>query len=419
MPSLADLPVVVYVMSDEDDPALLSVTGATASMLGLAAEDCVGLRPLHIGAIEAEDRLRMRASWQTARNSSEGIHRATFRVRREGPRTVWAQSEQTRLVDTSTGATLWHGVLTDISERIEREAALASAAEGYRSLVDHLPAITYRVAPDDDRRTLFVSPQVERSLGYSLEEWLDQQDIWTELLHPDDREPTLAAWDAANESGERFEHRYRLISSDGTPRWFQDVAVLIRDESGRPTYWEGVQMDVTEQQRMEEDLRAATFFLEERVREGSETLAEASAVLELEAAERRLAEARYERLLKGVPAWIYSWKITDGVASGGFTSPQSQTDFGFDLAEAERAGNGYWQSFVHPDDVDRVFASIQRSAREGIPFEETYRWITRTGRTFRILDRARPAWFDHATRCGEFVGVMVQMGEPDPIPEEG
>lgn len=396
-------------MSDEDDPVLLAVAGATLRIIGRSSEEFVGMRPLRMPQVNAVDRLRMRASWQEARGSGSGVHRGLFRIRRPDGEVVWVQEEATRVLDPKTGEPLWHGVLVDVTERVDREDALESSGEHYRSLVEHLPAILYRVAPDDDRRTLFVSPQVERSLGYSLEEWLEQSDIWTELLHPDDREPTLAAWDKANETGERFECRYRLISSDGTPRWFQDVAVLIMDDAGEPLCWEGVQMDVTRQQKLEEDLRDATFFLEERVRERSATLDEASAVLELEARERRMAEARYERLLKSVPVWLYSWKVVDGRATGGFTTPQAKSDFGFDLEEADRVGTAYWRKFVHPDDADRVFAATERAARDGTPFEEVYRWITPSGRTYRVLDRARAAWFDPETLCGEFIGVMVDI----------
>lgn len=400
-------------MSDEDDPVLLAVAGATERMIGWSSEACVGLRPLRLPQVDPTDRLRMRGSWQQERRSDIGIHRSVFRVIREDGAIVWVQDEATRIFDPSTGEARWQGVLVDVTERMGREEALSSAVEGYRSLVDHLPAIAYRVAPDDDRRTLFVSPQVELSLGYSREEWLEQYDIWTELLHPDDREPTLAAWDEANGSAERFEHRYRLISSDGTPRWFHDIAVLIRDEKGLPLFWEGVQLDVTEQHGVEEDLRDASFFLEERVRERTSTLEEANAVLELEMNERRLAETRYETLVTGVPAWLYSWRVVDGRATGGFTSPRVQRDFGYDLEEAERLGSSYWRRFVHPEDVDRVFASIARSAREGVPFEEVFRWLTPDGRTFRVLDRAHAAWFDPATGSGEFVGIMVDIGSLD------
>jgi len=96
----------------------------------------------------------------------------------------------------------------------------------YRALVENLPAVIYQVAPDDDRRTKYVSPHVETALGYSREEWLDQPDIWMELLHPEDREPTLAAHDLHNETGRPWSREYRLIASDGQVVWFRDVANL-------------------------------------------------------------------------------------------------------------------------------------------------------------------------------------------------
>ena len=116
----------------------------------------------------------------------------------------------------------------------------------YRALVENLPAVIYQVAPDDDRRTMYVSPHVETALGYSRDEWLDQPDIWMELLHPDDREQTLAAHDLHNETGRPWSREYRLIANDGRVVWFRDVANLVRDEGGRPQHWLGLQLDITE-----------------------------------------------------------------------------------------------------------------------------------------------------------------------------
>ena len=106
-------------------------------------------------------------------------------------------------------------MLHDVSPEKRTENALREAEQRSRALVENLPAVVYQVAPDDDRRTLYASSQVERALGYSREEWLDQPDIWVELLHPDDREPTLAAHDEHNLTGEPWSREYRLIASDG------------------------------------------------------------------------------------------------------------------------------------------------------------------------------------------------------------
>ena len=77
----------------------------------------------------------------------------------------------------------------------------------YRLLVEQIPAVVYEMDRDDERRTLYVSPHVEEILGYSRQEWLDQPDIWTELLHEDDREIELAAHDQHTETGEPWSPR--------------------------------------------------------------------------------------------------------------------------------------------------------------------------------------------------------------------
>ena len=103
----------------------------------------------------------------------------------------------------------------------------------YRALVEQVPAIVYEMGPDDERQTLFVSPHVEELLGYSQQEWLDQPDIWIELLHPEDREIELAAHDLHNQTGEPWGREYRLIASDGSVVWVSDKAVLVPDARGR------------------------------------------------------------------------------------------------------------------------------------------------------------------------------------------
>ena len=110
--------------------------------------------------------------------------------------------------------------------------------------------------------------QVEVALGYSRQEWLEQPDIWVELLHPDDREPSSPRTTTTTRRGAPWSREYRLIASDGRPVWFRDVARLLRDEDGRrDVHWLGVQLDITELKRLESELRASRDELERRVQE--------------------------------------------------------------------------------------------------------------------------------------------------------
>src|SRR5581483_10363812 len=176
---------------------------------------------------------------------------------RPAGRSIWVRMGCVPIRDASGSVLFWQGVLADITRIKETEESLRRSEAWHRALVENIPAVVYTVAPDDDRMTLYVSPQVETALGYTREEWLQQPDIWMELLHPDDREPTLAAHDLANETGNPWSREYRLIASDGRAVWFRDVATLVRDEHGAPQYWQGVQLDITELKEAEEALRRA------------------------------------------------------------------------------------------------------------------------------------------------------------------
>ena len=128
------------------------------------------------------------------------------------------------------------------------------ARESYRSIVEHIPAITYIDDVNDQASALFVSPQIETMLGYHVDEWMDDPELWPKILHPDDRARALAENARHNETGEPFSLEYRLYAKDGHLVWVHDEAVIVRDERGAPRYSHGVMMDISERKRTEEQV---------------------------------------------------------------------------------------------------------------------------------------------------------------------
>jgi signal transduction histidine kinase len=79
--------------------------------------------------------------------------------------------------------------------------------------------------------------------------------MWLARMHDDDRERVIREHHASNASGFPFRLEYRIFAADGREVWFRDEAVLVRDDDGRPMFWRGIMLDITEQKRVEGQLR--------------------------------------------------------------------------------------------------------------------------------------------------------------------
>jgi two-component system, cell cycle sensor histidine kinase and response regulator CckA len=124
-------------------------------------------------------------------------------------------------------------------------------AQRYRQLVERLPGVVYR-ASIRSGDWHYVSPAIERVLGWTPEEWRKHQAPWGTSLHEDDREAALRQEELALELG-FLRSEYRMRRKDGGIVWIRDEATLI-EEDGEPQ-WHGMLTDVTEQRTLENRLR--------------------------------------------------------------------------------------------------------------------------------------------------------------------
>jgi len=193
-------------------------------------------------------------------------------------------------------AKLYEEAQREIAERKETELRLKEAEARFRTLVEHIPAMTYMEAAANRARGtdfLYMSPQIEAVLGYSPEEWMTDPGLFARTLHPDDREQVLEEDARTSRTGEPFKMEYRHVARDGSVVWMRDEAVLVRDHAGDPLYWLGVQFDITDRRETEEALRQS----EERYRTVVKQAAEGIFVVDIDTKLILEANAAYRNLL--------------------------------------------------------------------------------------------------------------------------
>jgi len=134
-------------------------------------------------------------------------------------------------------------------------AELPNALARYRTLLEQIPAVVFMAFLDKGIGEAYVSPQIEKIIGFSQEEWLNDPVRWYQHIHPDDK----ARWsiEAAQMflTGEPLRSVYRVLARDGRVIWFHCEAKMVRAADGHPWFIHGVAFDITELKQAEEALK--------------------------------------------------------------------------------------------------------------------------------------------------------------------
>jgi len=240
------------------------VSPSAETVVGYSAEELIALGlDGALGLIHQDDVSAMTAVAASLPNTGTG--QVEYRHRTKAGAYRWV-SHQMWLVRDGAGRPVYRdGNIRDVTPRKELEHAvhktvreledrvrqLSESESRYRTMGETLPYGVWLTDPQG--RALYTSQSFLDLLNMSMEEM--QQFGWTQRLVPEDVEPMLNKWFHCIETGDMWDHEHRILDRNGEIRTVLTRGLPVRDEHGVVTSWVGVNLDITDRKRLEEQFR--------------------------------------------------------------------------------------------------------------------------------------------------------------------
>lgn len=188
---------------------------------------------------------------------------------------------------------------------------------------------------------------------------------WLKRVHPEDRASADAAAQNTVTEGIDFDTEFRILLPDGKVRWVVGKAQVFNDISGKPYRLIGVNMDITDRKKVEEELRTSA---------------------------ERLSLA-----LTAANMGDWSWDaITDMVT----LSPRAAEMFGIPAGSVMT-----WtqmQNLLHPEDRERTKLAVEQAIIENSDYDIEYRVIHGDGEIHWVAVKGKAQY----NGSGEVLGML-------------
>jgi len=253
-----------------------------------------------------------------------------------------------------------------------------------------------------DGHLLEVNPAMAKMFGFDSPEATIQEihNVAEQMYsNPDDRTRIVAE---QLRSTKVTHHRNRYKRKDGSELIANLYLNTVRDSNGEPFCLEGIVEDITEQKRMEDELKQYSENLANLVEERTKKLQESEDAL-------RAARERLEYAVKSNPAAIYTGKPLPDYSdwNPNFMSNRITALLGY--KPEQFTGPEFWKTHVHPDDRSITTQATSRILREGMGAFE-YRFLHIDG-TYRWVREEARVNFDKFGKAIEVYGYLADITE--------
>ncbi len=232
---------------------LISYNDEYRAILGLAPArtegDLLGIEPF----LHPDDRARVLQAHRAAEAGGLAVQ-LEFRIRRPDGAVRHLRDYNQAEPNPNGLPETWFGTIQDITDLKEREEELRQSQAALDQAARLAKLAHYRWSRVENRY-LQLSEQFFEILGIPVELPLKTGDYLDPCLHPDDRERLLTQRNAAEMEGRQIDLEYRIVRPDGEVRHIHEIAEIKRSAKGAAEVYFGTVQDVTEQKRIEGELR--------------------------------------------------------------------------------------------------------------------------------------------------------------------
>lgn len=229
-----------------------------AEFLGMSVADTErpGMTRLDalIETIHADDAPAFRTALRHSLASGEAFA-LRYRLRRADGVYRWMSSRADPLRGEDGRITQWYGLCHDIDDQVHAEEALRERERGLQDLLDALPINILSFAPS--RKMTFASKRYIDKVGAPLVNIDDFDALARDVSHPEDFPRMFAVASHGFTTGQPFVNRFRRRDKQGIYRWIEARAQPQRDAFGTIIQWHIVSIDIEDELRAQQALRAA------------------------------------------------------------------------------------------------------------------------------------------------------------------
>jgi len=188
------------------------------------------------------------------------IYEVEHRCRRADGVYRWFQVRGLPVRDAENKVTAWYLLLTDIDDRKKAEQALQSSERNLNLIINVIP--TFIGVLRADGSLLYTNQAVLDYTGLTLED-VRNEDHRARFFHPEDVERLREERRVALARAVPFENEQRMLSKDGSYRWFLIRYKPLLDDQGIINRWYVAATDIEDRKRVEAQVEQAYLRLAE------------------------------------------------------------------------------------------------------------------------------------------------------------